>query len=200
MQPCEELADTVNRPDVGQAALIGLAVPFPGLVAVLLIPCLPGNRFDVEVAAFADVPPQGLVVRPEAKGGKRLAPGRDVLGRIVDQRAVDIEEQHPRAGHQPSIELAVMAKKATKAGQKKPSKPAATTGRTSENAIERIAEELEARVFEGAELANRTTSAETNIALAALGAIEGPHAVQPEAQAQAAHGKRKTARRKSRQP
>src|SRR5256714_4944573 len=195
MQPCEELADTVNRPDVGEVALIGLAVPFPGLVAVALIPCLPGNRFDVEVAAFADVPPQGLVVRPEAKGGIRLAPGRDVLGRIVDQRAVDIEEQHPRAGHQPSIELAVMAKKS---GQKKPSKPAAATGRKSENVIERVAEELEARFFEGAELATRTTSAETNIALAALGAIEGPHDVEPQAEAKAAHGKRKTARRKSR--
>ncbi len=92
-----------------------------------------------------------------------------------------------------------MAKKAaaTKSAQKKPLKPA-TTGRKRENVIERVAEELEARFFEGAELATETTSAETNLALAALGAIEGPPDVQPEAGRKAAHGKRKTARRKPR--
>jgi acyl-CoA reductase-like NAD-dependent aldehyde dehydrogenase len=100
----------------------------------------------------------------------------------------------------PSLELDVMAKKAAaaKAGQKKPSKPA-TTGRKRENVIERLAEELEARFFEGAELATRTTSAETNLALAALGAIEGPPPdVEPEVGGKAAHAKRKAARRKPR--
>jgi hypothetical protein len=96
-----------------------------------------------------------------------------------------------------------MAKKAAtkKAGQKKaakPSTPASPTGRKRENVIERVAQELEARFFEGAELATETTSAETNIALAALGAIEGPHDDQPEAGGKAAHGKRKTARPKTR--
>jgi acyl-CoA reductase-like NAD-dependent aldehyde dehydrogenase len=93
-----------------------------------------------------------------------------------------------------------MAKKAAakKAAQKNPSKPA-TTGRKRQNVIERVAEELEARFFEGAELATETTSAETNLALAALGALEGPPPdAEPEARGKAAHGKRKTARRKPR--
>lgn len=71
-----------------------------------------------------------------------------------------------------------------------------------ENIIQRIGEELEARFFEGAELATETTSAETNVALAALGAIEGPRDVAPtaKAKAKAPHGKRKAtpARRKKR--
>jgi hypothetical protein len=93
-----------------------------------------------------------------------------------------------------------MGKKAatTKAGQKKLSKPAPATGRKRENLIERVAEELEARFFEGAQMATETTSAETNVALAALGAIEGHQDVQPKARGKAAHGKSKTARPKPR--
>jgi hypothetical protein len=94
-----------------------------------------------------------------------------------------------------------MAKKAgaKKAGQKKTAKPPASpTGRKRENVIERVAEELEARFFEGAELATETTSAETNIVLAALGAIEGPHDAPADVKGKAAHGKRKTARPKTR--
>jgi hypothetical protein len=92
-----------------------------------------------------------------------------------------------------------MAKKAarTKAGQKKPSKPASAPSRKRENVIERVAEELEARFFEGAELATETSSAETNIALAALGAIEGPRG-ERATKGKAADGKRKTARPKTR--
>jgi hypothetical protein len=67
-----------------------------------------------------------------------------------------------------------------------------------ENAIQRVGEALEARFFEGAELATQTSSAETNVVLAALGAIEGPPDVGPDAGAKAAHGKRKAARRKTR--
>jgi hypothetical protein len=67
-----------------------------------------------------------------------------------------------------------------------------------ENIIERVAEELESRFFEGAELATETTSAETNIALAALGAIEGPHDAEPAPARKATHGKRKTTRSKTR--
>jgi acyl-CoA reductase-like NAD-dependent aldehyde dehydrogenase len=92
-----------------------------------------------------------------------------------------------------------MAKKAGQKKAAKPAKPASTTGRKRENVIERVAEELEARFFEGAELATRTTSAETNLALAALGAIEGPPPdVEPEAGGKTAHAKRKAARRKPR--
>jgi hypothetical protein len=84
-----------------------------------------------------------------------------------------------------------MAKKAApkKAAAKKPKR---------ENVIERIGEELEARFFEGAELATETSSAETNIALAALGAIEGPRDAKQPAAAKATHGKRKSPRPKKR--
>jgi hypothetical protein len=74
----------------------------------------------------------------------------------------------------------------------------AKKARKRENVVQRVAEELEARFFEGAELATQTTSAETNVALAALGAIEGPPDAQPKAGGKAAHGKRKTQRRKPR--
>ncbi len=67
-----------------------------------------------------------------------------------------------------------------------------------ENVIERVAEALEARFFEGAELATETSSAETNIALAALGAIEGPRDVKQPATQKAPHGKRKSPRPKKR--
>ncbi|HXO59125.1 MAG TPA: hypothetical protein VN834_04935 [Candidatus Acidoferrum sp.] len=84
-----------------------------------------------------------------------------------------------------------MAKKAApkKAAPKKPK---------HENVIERIGEELEARFFEGAELATETSSAETNIALAALGAIEGPRDAKQPAAAKATHGKPKSPRPKKR--
>jgi len=93
---------------------------------------------------------------------------------------------------------------ATKKNLKSPS-PARGKGRGEssekpkrENLIERVAEELEARFFEGAELATETSSAETNVALAALGAIEGPRDVKQSASKKATHGKRKTPRPKKR--
>ena len=51
---------------------------------------------------------------------------------------------------------------------KKPKKKSAPKAPHRENLIERVGEELEARFFEGAEMATETTSAETNVALAAL--------------------------------
>ena len=77
-------------------------------------------------------------------------------------------------------------------------KKAAPKKLKSENAIQRIGEELEARFFEGAELATETSSAETNIALAALGAIEGPRDSKQPAGPKATHAKRKRPRLKSR--
>jgi hypothetical protein len=65
-----------------------------------------------------------------------------------------------------------------------------------QNIVKRVAEEVEARFLEGAELATETTSAETNIALAALAAIEGPRDAPTEAKP--ADGKRKTVRPKKR--
>ena len=65
-----------------------------------------------------------------------------------------------------------------------------------ENLIERVAEELEARFFEGAELATETSSAETNVALAALGAIEGPRDVKQPARPKVTNAKRKSPRPK----
>jgi hypothetical protein len=65
-----------------------------------------------------------------------------------------------------------------------------------ENPIKRVAEELESHLLEGAELATSTSSAETNVALAALGAIEGPPGEEPDAETKRA----KVKRRKSRSP
>jgi hypothetical protein len=67
-----------------------------------------------------------------------------------------------------------------------------------ENVIQRVAEELEARFFEGAELATETSSAETNVALAALGAIEGPRDAKQPATPKATNAKRKSPRPKKR--
>jgi hypothetical protein len=50
-----------------------------------------------------------------------------------------------------------------------------------ENPVKRFAEEVELHLMEGAELATSTTSAETNVAMAALGAIEGPGESKPKA-------------------
>ncbi len=94
----------------------------------------------------------------------------------------------------------MMAKKtaAKKAATRKPAKPASAAHSKHENVIERVAQELEARFLEGAELATETSSAETNVVLAALGAIEGPHDVEPKAKSKAAHAKPKNPRSKAR--
>ena len=59
-----------------------------------------------------------------------------------------------------------------------------------ENVIQRAAEEVEARLLEAGEMLTETTSAETNLALAALTAIEGlpDDKLKPAAEEQ--HGKR----------
>ena len=66
-----------------------------------------------------------------------------------------------------------------------------------ENVVQRVAEEIESRFLEGAEMATETSSAETNVALAALAAIEGPHDAKAEGQAKPA-AKRKRPRPKTR--
>ena len=81
---------------------------------------------------------------------------------------------------------------------KKPAKKTTAKSPHRENLIERIAEEVEARFFEGAEMATETTSAETNIALAALAAIEGPREPKPTAKGKPANAKRKSPRPKKR--
>ena len=93
-----------------------------------------------------------------------------------------------------------MAKKAAtkKAADKNPPNPTSAPRGKRENIVQRVAEELESRFFEGAEMATETTSAETNVVLAALGAIEGPRDVEPPARSEPAHGKRKQARPKKR--
>lgn len=87
------------------------------------------------------------------------------------------------------VRKAAPKKTAPKATPKKPHR---------ENLIERVAEEIEARFFEGAELATETSSAETNVALAALGAIEGPRDMKQPAKPKAPHAKRKRNRLKAR--
>jgi hypothetical protein len=89
---------------------------------------------------------------------------------------------------------------AKKAAPKKvaPKKAAPKKPPHHENVIQRVAEELEARFFEGAELATETSSAETNVALAALGAIEGPRDAKQPATPKASNAKRKRPRPKKR--
>jgi hypothetical protein len=73
-----------------------------------------------------------------------------------------------------------------------------TPRKKRENIVERVGQEIEARFLEGAEMATETSSAETNVILAALGAIEGPHDAKPAPKTKAAHAKRKTPRPKAR--
>jgi hypothetical protein len=93
-----------------------------------------------------------------------------------------------------------MAKKptASKPTPEKTSTASPAKPRHKENAIERFAERVEARFFEGAEMATETTSAETNIALAALAAIEGPREPKPASKGKPANAKRKSPRPKKR--
>ncbi len=75
--------------------------------------------------------------------------------------------------------------------------PAARTAKSQpprrrENIIQRAAEEVEARFLEGAEMATETTSAETNVALAALAAIEGPRDSKSKAEGKPHDAKRKS--------
>ncbi|HEV2013359.1 MAG TPA: hypothetical protein VGR77_05705 [Candidatus Dormibacteraeota bacterium] len=90
-----------------------------------------------------------------------------------------------------------MAKKASpkNAG---PEKPASAGRGKRENVIQRVAEEVETRFLEGAEMATETTSAETNVVLAALAAIEGPRDSKSKAEATPRDAKRKNARSKKR--
>ena len=93
-----------------------------------------------------------------------------------------------------------MAKKAPakKPARKKSKSPSPLAGeRRDEGFLGRFADEVESRFLEGAEMATETTSAETNAALAALAAIEGPKDSE-KAEAKPAHGKRKPARSKKR--
>jgi hypothetical protein len=96
-----------------------------------------------------------------------------------------------------------MGPMAKKAAAKKPARktaqsPAPGAGKQrGEGILGRIADEVESRFLEGAEMATGTTSAETNAALAALAAIEGPQESE-KAEAKPAHAKRKPARPKKR--
>ena len=106
--PVEEFADAMYRTDRSEAALVGLAMPLPGGLAVALLPLFSGDSLDVQVAALADLAAQGLVIDLEAKRGKGFPPRRNVLCGVVHQRSVDIEEENagphacifppPRAG------------------------------------------------------------------------------------------------------
>ena len=87
---------------------------------------------------------------------------------------------------------------AKKPAPKTSKSPAASKKPRRENLIQRVAEEIEARFLEGAEMATETTSAETNVALAALAAIEGPHDAPDTPKGKAAHAKRKRPRPKAR--
>ncbi len=81
---------------------------------------------------------------------------------------------------------------------KKPAKKTTPKPPHKENLIQRVAEAAEARFFEGAEMATETTSAETNVALAALAAIEGPREPKPTVKGEPANAKSKSPRPKKR--
>jgi hypothetical protein len=87
-----------------------------------------------------------------------------------------------------------MAKKsaAKKAKPTSPKKP------HHENLFQRVGDAIEERFLEGAEMATETSSAETNVALAALAAIEGPHDAQAKPPPKPVHAKRKRLRPKAR--
>src|SRR5205814_128278 len=53
--PVEEFADAMYRTDRSEAALVGLAMPLPGGLAVVLLPLFSGDSLDVQVAALADL-------------------------------------------------------------------------------------------------------------------------------------------------
>jgi hypothetical protein len=87
---------------------------------------------------------------------------------------------------------------AKKPATKKSKAASATTKPHHENVFQRVGDAIEERFLEGAEMATETSSAETNVALAALAAIEGPPASEGKPKAKAAHAKRKRSRPKAR--
>ncbi len=92
-----------------------------------------------------------------------------------------------------------MAKKpAARKSAPKKSITANTPKPHKENPIEHLEQVMEARFFEGAEMATETTSAETNVALAALAAIEGPREPRPAPKGKPANAKSKSPRPKKR--
>lgn len=88
--------------------------------------------------------------------------------------------------------------KKSKASTSKQRRHEAAAKPKRENVIQRTVEEIEARFLEGAEQATDTTSPETNVVLAAIGAIEGPREAKPKAKARGSNGKRKTVRSRKR--
>ena len=87
---------------------------------------------------------------------------------------------------------------AKKPAAKKATSSSAKTKPHHENVFQRVGDAIEERFLEGAEMATETSSAETNVALAALAAIEGPQESEPKPKAKAAHAKRKRSRPKAR--
>jgi acyl-CoA reductase-like NAD-dependent aldehyde dehydrogenase len=84
-----------------------------------------------------------------------------------------------------------MAKKASPK-KRRAKKTAQPPVRRRENLVQRIAERVETRLLEAGEMATETTSAETNLALAALTAVEGLPDDTSDPAAKDHHGKRKS--------
>ena len=74
-------------------------------VAEAPVPVLPSDRSDVKVAPFANLFPQDFLVRLQVQGSISLAPGGDVLRGVVDQCAIDVEQEDtgPHAFHCPGM-------------------------------------------------------------------------------------------------
>lgn len=193
LEPFEKLVDARHGSDLPEPSLVADAVQFARGITMAPVPVLASDRLDEKVPALSDLASQGLLVDGQAEFREGLLPGGDVLRGVIDQRAVDVEQEHLWP-HPWNHRIDPMAKKPA---PKKSKSPASSTKPKHENPIQRVAEELESRFLEGAEMATETTSPETNAALAAWAAIEGPHDT-PAPKAKAAHAKRKSPRSKAR--
>lgn len=191
----EKIARVWHPSNLPEPLFVGLAVNPSRLIPMLALPDLARDRAHVQISTLSDVAPQALFIDLESEPLERVAPGVDVLPRVVNQRPIDIEEQHG-GGHQSSLESAVMARKA--AAPREEPKSIKAKPQHKENPIHHFAEEVEEHLIEGAELATSTTSAETNVVLAALGAIEGPRVPKDKTEKKKDGGKRRNIRPKTR--
>jgi hypothetical protein len=80
----------------------------------------------------------------------------------------------------------------------KATNPEAKPPKRKENPLKHFAEEVEEHLIEGGEMATSTTSAETNVVLSVLGAIEGPQVPKEQPEKQENARKRNKPRPKAR--
>ena len=197
LEPFEKLVDARHGSDLPEPSLVADAVQAlfaAGALDAWVTPAtMKKGRPGFVLSALASPQAEHMRKLSTSEITSGFLPGGDVLRGVIDQRAVDVEQEHLWP-HPWNHRIDPMAKKPA---PKKSKSPASSTKPKHENPIQRVAEELESRFLEGAEMATETTSPETNAALAAWAAIEGPHDT-PAPKAKAAHAKRKSPRSKAR--